>query len=413
MVRRGIRVAYLFPVCWLLLPVSHFSTEKKVIRPQSEQPPPQSSAPRLQSILSPGILSGETLYCAGQGSRDPKTGEHPTIFEAQVRQALENLGAVLKPAGLDFSDVVNSNVYLTDIKNFSAMNRVYKTYFPKDPPARTTIAVPALPGDSQVEITFIASKNKARKYVYPEGVKPTPNDLYSGGVQVGEMLYVSGQGSRHYKSKEFPPGEFEAHVRQTMENLGAVLKAAGMDFSNVVKSNVYLTDMGHFQRMNEVYKTYFKTDPPARTTVGVTALPFEIPIEIAFIAANTRPDARKVIRPEGSQPNPVLSSGIMIENTLFPSGKAGFAEGGLEVQVKEVMDGLGEVLRAAGLDFSNVVEGKVYLADIGDYTKMNEVYRSYFKADPPARTCIAVQNLVRGSRVEITLVASRNSASTR
>ena len=392
-----------FGTCWIKSPDA---AERRVIQPaRPEEPPKQSTAPRLGGILSPGILTEEFLYCAGQGSRDPKTGEHPEGFEAQVKQSLENLGAVLKSAGLDFSDVVNSNVYLTDIKNFQAMNKVYKSYFPTNPPARTTIAIPALPGDSQVEITFIASKNKSRQYMYPEGAKPASTDLYSGGVRVGDVLYLSGQGSRHYKTKEFPPGEFEAHVKQVMENLGAVLKAAGMNFSNVVKSNVYLTDMANFQRMNDVYKTYFTSDPPARTTVGVSALPGEPPIEITFIAAKT--GAKKIIKPDGATPNPVLSPAVLVGNTLFPSGKAGFVQGGVEAQVKEVMDGLGETLKAAGMDFSNVVEGKVYLADIKDYAKMNEVYRSYFKSDPPARTCISVQKLVRDSGVEITFVAKK------
>ena len=92
---------------------------------------------------------------------------------------------------------------------------------------------------------------------------------------------------------------------------------------------------------------------------------------------------------------------------LFPSGKAGFAQGGIEAQVKEVMDGLGQYLKAGGMDYSNVVEAKVYLADIKDYGKMNEVYRSYFKSDPPARTCIAISKLVRDSGVEITFVAAK------
>lgn len=320
---------------------------------------------------------------------------------------MENLGAVLKAAGLGFSDVVNSNVYLTDIKNFQAMNKVYKTYFPKKPPARTTIAVPALPGGSHVEITFIASRNKKRKYIYGAGVKPAPTDLFSGGVMVGDVLYLSGQGSRHYKTKEFPQGEIEAHVKQTMDNLGAVLKAAGMDFSHVVKTNIYLTDMNNFPRMNEVYKTYFKSDPPARTTVGVNALPGEPPVEISFIASKSKRPGQNIVRPEGDKPNPILSPAVQIGSVLFPSGKAGFAQGGIEAQVKEVMDGLGQYLKAGGMDYSNVVEAKVYLADIKDYGKMNEVYRSYFKSDPPARTCIAISKLVRDSGVEITFVAAK------
>lgn len=275
------------------LAATSLRADRKVIRPaRTGDPPAQSSAPRVGGILSPGILTGEVLYCAGAGSREPKTGEHPEGFEAQVKQSLENLGAVLKAAGLDFSDVVNSNVYLTDIKNFQAMNKVYRSYFPNNPPARTTIAVPALPGGSHVEITFIASQNKKRKYIFPRGVKPAPTDLYSGAVLVGDLLYLSGQGSRHYKTKEFPQGDFETHARQTMDNLGEVLKAAGMDFSHVVKSNVYLTDMNNFQRMNEVYKSYFKSDPPARTTIGVDALPGEPPIEITFIASKLKKPGR-------------------------------------------------------------------------------------------------------------------------
>jgi reactive intermediate/imine deaminase len=367
----------------------------------------QRSAPQAGGILSPGVVAGDLLYCSGAGSRDPKTGEHPQGFEAQVKQSLENLGGVLEAAGLAFSDVVNSNVFLTDIRNLAAMNRVYKTYFAQRPPARTTIAVPALPGGSQVEIAFIASRNKKRKYVYPAGVKPASTDLFSGGVAVGDLFYLSGQGSRHYKTKEFPQGEIEAHVKQTMENLGAVLKAAGMDFSHVVKTNIYLTDMSNFSRMNEVYKAYFKSDPPARTTVGVDALPGEPPVEIAFVASKSKKPGHSIVRAEGDKPNPVLTPAVRIGSTLFPSGKAGFVQGGIEAQVKEVMDGLGRTLKAGGMDFSDVVEAKVYLAHIQDYARVNEVYRSYFMGDPPARSCVAISQLVRDSQVEITVVAAK------
>ena len=401
------KISFVILLVSLLFAPHPSEADRKVIRPaRPDDPPAQSSAPRLGGILSPGIMTGDSLYCAGAGSRDPKTGEHPEGFEAQVKQSLENLGAVLKSAGLDFSDVVNSNVYLTDIKNFPVMNKVYKTYFPQNPPARTTIAVPALPGGSHIEITFIASRNKKREYIYADGVKPAPTDLFSGGVMVGDLFYLSGQGSRHYKTKEFPQGEIEGHVKQTMENLGAVLKAAGMDFSHVVKTNIFLTDMNNFARMNEVYKTYFKSDPPARTTVGVTALPGEPPIEITFVASKAK-KPQSIVRPAGDKPNPILSPAVQIGSVLFPSGKAGFAQGGIEAQVKEVMDGLGESLKAGGLDFSNVVEAKVYLADIKDYGKMNEVYRTYFKSEPPARTCIAISKLVRDSQVEITFVAAK------
>jgi reactive intermediate/imine deaminase len=359
--------------------------------------------------LSSAMWVGDTLYISGKGSRDPQTGKHPEGFEAQVRQALENCGISLREAGLGFSAVVNSNVYLTDIKNFQAMNKVYKTYFPQNPPARTTIAVPALPGDSQVEITFVACRNSVPKAIFPEGVKASPNDLFSMAVEVGELVYLSGQGSRDYLSKEFPSGGFEAHVRQALDNLGAVLKGAGLDFSNVVKADVYLTDIRNIEKMNEVYKTYFKADRPVRATVEVSALPGDPPIEITLVAAKNTATARKIVTPEGTSPNMPFSPGVTLGDRFFLSGKAGFAKGGVEAQVKEVMDGQGLLLKAAGLDFSDIVEGKVYLADIQDYAAMNQVYGAYFKGTRPARTCVAVSKLVADSRVEISFVAAKKS----
>ena len=375
--------------------------EKKVIRPASSGQSASQTAGARPPILSPGVMVGDTLYLAGQGSRDPKTGQHPEGFEAQVKQVMENLGAVLKAANLDFSHVVAANVYLTDIKNFARMNEVYRTYFKADPPARTTIAVPALPGGSQVEITFIASR-AAKKIIRPESIKPLANAPYSLGVMAGETLYLAGQGSIDPQTGRVVEGGFERHVKQTLENIQAVLKAAGMDASNVISANVYLTDMANFEKLNEVYRSFFKSDLPSRTTVGVSALPGEIPVEITFLASRA---PKKIITPEGVRPSPNFSQAVQASARLYPAGKVGTGES-IEAQVKAAMEGLGTVLKAAGRDFSDVVEAKVYLTDMNDYAKMNEVYRSYFKGDPPARTCVAVSKLVGTAKVEITFVAA-------
>ncbi|MBI4662018.1 MAG: hypothetical protein HY735_24615 [Verrucomicrobia bacterium] len=388
-----------------LLLFSGFSTgqaqEKRIIRPGAQTAPSSKPVPAKPGLISPGVLIGDTLFLAGQGSRDPKTGRHPESFEAQVKQSMENLGAVLRAAGLDFSHVVKANVYLTDIKNFSAMNGVYRTYFKSDPPARTTIAVPALPGESQIEITFIASRS-SRRVIRPEGLKPIVNAPYSMGVMAGETLYLSGQGSVDPKTGQLVQGPIEAHVKQTMENCGAILKAAGMDFPNVVTANVYLSDMGNFEKMNQIYRSYFKSDPPSRTTVGVSALPGETPVEITFVANRA---AKRVIQPEGVKPSANFSQAVQAGGFVYPAGRVGSGED-IGAQVKSAMEGIGTVLKAGGKDFSDVVEAKVYLTDISDYAKMNEVYRSFFKADPPARTCVAVSKLVGTAKVEITLVAT-------
>ena len=108
--------------------------------------------------FSPGVLVDGTLYVAGQVGRDLKTGRLADTFEGQVRQTLDNVGGILKAAGMDYGDVVSVNVYLTDISRFSPMNRVYTEYFKTEPPARATVQVAGLVGAAQIEISAVARK---------------------------------------------------------------------------------------------------------------------------------------------------------------------------------------------------------------------------------------------------------------
>ena len=116
----------------------------------------------------------------------------------------------------------------------------------------------------------------------------TPKDFpagrpYSAGIMVDGTLYVAGQVGTDWKTNK-TPDDFEAEVRQTLDNVGAILKAGGMDFSNVVAVQVYLTDMELFPKMNGVYLTYFKEPRPTRTSVGVAKLVGTTRIEITVTA---------------------------------------------------------------------------------------------------------------------------------
>ncbi|HEY7473633.1 MAG TPA: RidA family protein [Vicinamibacterales bacterium] len=108
---------------------------------------------------SPGILVGNTLYLAGQLGRDPVTTKIvPGGIEAETRQTLTNIREVLREAGMDFADVVNVTAYIVDFKDFDAYNKVYREFFPKDPPARATVGVSALNQGGRVELQMIAVK---------------------------------------------------------------------------------------------------------------------------------------------------------------------------------------------------------------------------------------------------------------
>lgn len=123
-----------------------FGAEKSVVRPPGAEP---------SASWSHGVLVGDTLYISGMGGEDA-AGKIPGSFETEVQQALDNIGAVLKAAGMSPGDVVSVQVYLTDVATFERMNTVYKAYF-KDPrPTRTTVVVAKLVGQGHIEITATA-----------------------------------------------------------------------------------------------------------------------------------------------------------------------------------------------------------------------------------------------------------------
>lgn len=103
-------------------------------------------------------LAGNTLYTSGQLGLNPATGELADGVEGQARQAMENLGAILKGAGMDFCDVTKTTVFLTDIADFAAINKIYAEYFPGEAPARSCFQISALPKGGVFEVEAIAVK---------------------------------------------------------------------------------------------------------------------------------------------------------------------------------------------------------------------------------------------------------------
>ncbi|HEX5414008.1 MAG TPA: RidA family protein [Terriglobia bacterium] len=119
-------------------------------------------APRPRGPYSPAIVSGGFVFVAGQAAINPETDEMELgDVQAETRRTLENIKAILDAAGSSLKDVVRVGVFLSDMKNFAAMNEVYKEYFPSDPPARTTVGV-TMP-KIKVEIDCIAQVSKSRK----------------------------------------------------------------------------------------------------------------------------------------------------------------------------------------------------------------------------------------------------------
>ena len=114
---------------------------------------------------------------------------------------------------------------------------------------------------------------------------PKAIGTYSQATRVGNTVYVSGQIPLDPASMELVSGDIDAEIRRVFDNLAAIAKAAGGSLANVVKLNVFLTDLVHFPRVNEIMATYFKEPYPARAAVGVAALPKGVRVEMECILA--------------------------------------------------------------------------------------------------------------------------------
>ncbi|GAA3983913.1 RidA family protein [Pedobacter ginsengiterrae] len=113
---------------------------------------------------------------------------------------------------------------------------------------------------------------------------PAPIGPYNQAVLAGNFLFVSGQVAINPENGELNISNIEEETHQVMRNLKAVLLEAGLDFENVVKTTIFLTDMGTFTQVNEIYGKYFTSDFPARETVQVSVLPKNVNVEISVIA---------------------------------------------------------------------------------------------------------------------------------
>lgn len=341
---------------------------------------------------SPGILTRDFLYVSGQGARNSE-GQIPSDREGQLRQCFENVKTIVQAAGLSMENVVYTQVYLTESSDETPLNSIWTEYFPKAPPARSTIGVARLPG-TPVEMSAVAVRDVTlKKIVVPQGY-PSSSTL-SPGVIAGDRIYLSGFLGRDINTGRIPEDP-AAQVDLALDRLLATLKAAGLDFRHMVFVNPYLTDKIPMSVMNRVYAERFEFgNAPARATIQVAALPSGASIEFTGVAVMDI-GKRRAVRPKNMEPSPTASPCVFAGDALFCSAKSGFipgVNGGIyantvETQLRQTMRNLLDGLEEAGMNFSNVVSSNVYLDNIDEFAGMNGVYAGYFPGVAPARTTI-------------------------
>jgi reactive intermediate/imine deaminase len=368
--------------------LSAASTLHAQVRPLE---PPPGSIP-LSSARSSAIDAGDYVYISGQTGQYPN-GDIPADFAAQAAQALDNIKSIVTAAGLGLQNIVYIKVYLQDVHDYDRLNFVFAKYFPDTPPARAVLGVARVP-QSSIEIDAVAVRDlTGRTAVIPPNFKS--NEPFSPGILTHDRLFVSAMQGRDPATGAIPDNP-AAQTDLALDNLKAVVEAAGLKLANMVFVNPFLTNKIPSRIMNEHYARRFEFgNTPARATIEVTSLPHNAQIEYTGVAVRDL-SLRQSIRPKNMPPSPTASPCVFAGETLYCSAKSGFIPGPnsgvyaptTAAQLRQTMRNQLDNLEEAGMDFTTVVSTTVYLDNIFDSEIFNKVYAQYFKSPLPAQSIV-------------------------
>ena len=232
---------------------------------------------------------------------------------------------------------------------------------------------------------------------------PAPAGPYSPAIVSGGLVFVSGITGES--------GDITAQTRQALTQLSEVLTAAGSDMAGAVTVHVYLRHASDFAAMNAVYQTFWKAQPPSRTTV-VAELLDDALIEVTAVAV-PKGGRRTAIDPPGWSKSPLpYSYCVRAGDVLYLSGLVARdrntnkpVEGTVTAQLELIMSNAREILGAAGLSLDHVVSARVYLTDVANFPEMNTAWQKQFAGPKPTRATVIAALMQPAYKIEVTLIA--------
>ena len=255
----------------------------------------KSDVPQPLANYSEASLANGLVFAAGQLASDFKTGVPPEArkganfpfygsdIELQTEYVLGNLARTFAAAGSSLDHVVKAQVFLTDLNLFPGFDAVWKRHFPVPPPRTTIGCTGLLVKDALVEIDLVGyvPRDGLTRRVITSGA-PRPLAHYSEGFTLGDRVFAAGQIASDYRTgvpaqarrhPSFPyyGSDIELQTEYILGNLAQTFAAAGSSLDQVVKAQVFLTDLANFHGFDTVWKRHFPIPPP-RTTIGCTGL---------------------------------------------------------------------------------------------------------------------------------------------
>jgi reactive intermediate/imine deaminase len=228
---------------------------------------------------------------------DPKSGKMVTGgVKEQTEQCLNNIKAILESIAHVMDDVVKTTIFLKNISDIEAVNEVCAKFFPSYVPARTIVIASALAMDALVQIDTVISHGDGTPPQLPEDTRllvieannteNAPKVPYSHTVAFSHYNHISGQLPLDPKTNEIVTGGVKEQAAQCLKNIKAIVESVEHDMDDAVKINIQLKNIADIDAVNEVYTTFFKGDLPARTVVGVSAIPMDALVQIDAVLSN-------------------------------------------------------------------------------------------------------------------------------
>ncbi len=339
------------------------------------------------------------VYLGGISSPDV-TGD----VSIQTRAVLERARAALERAGSSLGQALSVTVFLKSAGDFQAMNDVYAGFWARDYPTRTTVVTEPVASGTLVAMSVVAAAaGGEREVVHPSDWLRSPSP-YSYAIKSGDTVFLSGLVARKGRDNSAVSGDVATQTGVILDNAGELLAAAGLSHAHIASSRIYLPQVASFAAMNDAYRPYFPSQPPARATVRADLAGPQYSVEITFVASASPRHALA----SSAYPNLPLSSGIVAGRTVYLSGMLGFDDSNktdAAAQARATLAKLGSSLAEAGASKSSVVEAIVYVTDLKFLPEVDREYAEFFGSHAPARTNIVCGLMAADGLVEIMLTA--------
>lgn len=371
---------------------------------------------------------------------DPATGAIVAGGAAeQAEQCFKNIQAVVESIGHDMNDIIRASIFLADIMDLNAVEKVQASFFPTYQPARTVVAVDALPQGALVFIEALVDNGEGTQSVPQAGdlVKLT-NNTHAAPYDAGSTQTVA---FSHYNNitMQLPLdpgtgrpilGDVAAQTAQCLRNVKAILTSVDVPFDDIVKVTIFVKNLADASVVDEVYKTFFPDSGiaravnylPARTVVPVKDLPYHCDVAVEAVVSHgdgTPPQAIEdrhgliieACNTDAAPKCPYATQSVAFSHYNNISGQlpldldGKLIAGGVAEQTAQCLAYVKAIIESVDHAVEDIVKVNVYLADIADLAAMNEAYVAFFGDHKPARKVVGCGELPFGARVMIDAIA--------